>query len=77
MLQLKWLASYNGMMNNGLNIEYTKNLVTPASDYDGRVSSGSSKLIVRFFAFNHKITPSSTQKTTRLKIRKQRQNDIR
>ena len=34
-------------------------------------------LVVGFFIFNHKITPSSTQKTTGLKIGKQRQNDIR
>ena len=31
----------------------------------------------RIFIFNHKTTPSSTQKTAWLKIRKQRQNVIR
>ena len=34
-------------------------------------------VVVGFFIFNHKITPSSTQKTAGLKMRKQRQNDIR
>ena len=34
-------------------------------------------VVVGFFIFNHKTTPSSTQKTAWLKIRKQRQNVIR
>ena len=34
-------------------------------------------VIVGYFIFNHNITPSSTQKTAGLKIRKQRQNVIR
>ena len=33
--------------------------------------------LVGFFIFNHKITPSSTQKTAGLKIRNQQQNDMR
>ena len=33
-------------------------------------------VVVGFFIFNHKITPSLAQKTTGLKIRKQQQNDI-
>ena len=34
-------------------------------------------VVVGFFIFNHKTTPSLTQKTAWLKIRKQRQNVIR
>ena len=43
---------------------------------DRKIREGSI-VVVGYFIFNHKITPSSIQKTAGLKIRKQPQNVIR